>query len=157
MKTSTYIRILNVLESRNVQRTAKIAIFILTYMLVMVVLAGCSGATQLSKDDSLTGHWHQVESGIDNAFMEADISGKTIEVKLTLDSSTDTLKGIYWAGTFDSTATDGMIVESLADEDTLATSLLASQSDRKEFKYENGKISFIFKIMGDETTVYLGR
>ena len=63
---------------------------------------------------------------------------------------------LYWSGSFTPPTTAGNYSwTSQGDEDKMSQSLLASQNDTKDFKYENGGITYKASAMGTTTTVHL--
>ena len=63
---------------------------------------------------------------------------------------------LYWSGSFTPpTTADGYSWTSQGYKDKMSQSLLASQDDTKDFKYENGEITYKASAMGTTTTVHL--
>lgn len=103
---------------------------------------------------TLIGTWHQTESGIDGIIMVAEIREDTIEVDL---KTRDDAGGLYWLGTFNGTKDPAgkFIYASEGDADAMRNSMFGSQDSGKSFVYEDGDLSFNFKMLGKSTTVHL--
>lgn len=101
--------------------------------------------------DDLTGTWKQTNSNDPNSYMEATISGDTIEVNWI---GTDT-KSLYWKGTYQAPTKAGdWKWTSQGDTETMAQSLLASQDATKDFTYsEADGVSWETTALGTTITV----
>lgn len=88
-----------------------------------------------------------------NVKFTADIKSDSIQMLMKAGDS----EGLYWAGTFPSSADDGEDIVSKADVAALARSLFGSQDKTKTFKYEDGKLNFTFTMMGVSKTVALSK
>lgn len=151
MKTQTMIRILDVLESKRVQTIAKLVAFVLTWVLVMAYLSGCSSSSNDTTPVNLNGHWTQTENGIDGTTLDATVTDGYIEVSLEIGGIT----GPYWAGTFvDGAVPDPTSFESHIDPDAISYSKMAKT---KKFLYSGGALSFQFGAMGKTTVVYMSK
>ena len=63
---------------------------------------------------------------------------------------------LYWSGSFTPPTTAGDYSwTSQGNKDKMSQSLLASQDDTKDFKYENGEITYKASAMGTTTTFHL--
>lgn len=127
--------------------------------LVFTVFHGTSSATTVDPSIGpvdVSGHWHQSQSGIPGAVMDAYISDGKIRINVTMSESTN---GIYWQGTFDPTTAvvKKFSVTSIGDTAAMAVSMYASQDSTKTFTYDNGDLSFPYSIMGVSTVVHLTR
>ena len=106
----------------------------------------------------LTGKWHATNSGDEAAAtMEAEIKDGTITIYL-VNKKEDT-KMLYWQGTVPTpdTTEDKYDFTSEADTEALSQSLLGSQDKTKDFKYENGVLSFDFTALGTTKTIKMER
>ena len=99
----------------------------------------------------LTGTWKQTNSNDPSSYMEATISGDTIEVNWI---GTDT-KSLYWKGTYQAPAAAGdWKWTSQGDTETMASALLASQDATKDFTYsEADGVSWETTALGTTITV----
>lgn len=100
--------------------------------------------TPITKSD-LIGSWKGVDDSGKERFV-TDISSDRIEIYWLLEHSSD---AIYWVGTFP----DSLV--SVADQVAMENSLLASQSDTKEFKIVNGRLTFEASALGTTRTIHL--
>ena len=89
--------------------------------------------------------------------MEAEIKDGTITIYL-VNKKEDT-KMLYWQGTVPTpdTTEDKYDFTSEADTEALSQSLLGSQDKTKDFKYENGVLSFDFTALGTTKTIKMER
>ena len=138
---------------------------------LVLTLGACSGQAQNTstgtqettpaeqkKPLDLTGKWHATNSGDEAAAtMEAEIKDGTITIYL-VNKKEDT-KSLYWQGTVPApdTADDKYDFTSQADTEALSQSLLGSQDKTKDFKYENGVLSFDFAALGTTKTIKMER
>lgn len=99
----------------------------------------------------LTGTWKQTNSNDPSSYMEATISGDTIEVNWI---GTDT-KSLYWKGTYQApTAAGDWKWTSQGDTGAMANALLASQDATKDFTYsEADGVSWETTALGTTITV----
>ena len=132
----------------------KKAIALLVAAMLLTGLSACGGSTtadapaksegtpktETNKEEpkpqpaDLTGTWKQTNSNDPSSYMEATISGDTIEVDWI---GTDT-KSLYWKGT----------------TETMASALLASQDATKDFTYsEADGVSWETTALGTTITV----
>lgn len=134
---------------------------------LVLTLGACSGQAQNTstgtqeatpveqkKPLDLTGKWHATNSGDEAAAtMEAEIKDGTITIYL-INKKEDT-KSLYWQGTVPApdTTDDKYNFTSQADTEALSQSLLGSQDKTKDFKYENGVLSFDFTALGTTKTI----
>lgn len=121
--------------------------FFILIILAMTLVACGDSADPAPK--SLTGTW---KSG--DPELVAHISEDSIKIDIELDGSSH---GLYWKGSFPSTAEDGDTLTSVADTEALDASIFGSGSDTKEFSYEDGKLVFSFSMFGITQDVSLER
>lgn len=124
-----------------------ITIFLLP---VLLLLGGCINAEE-PEPMNITGTWVSDES--QSFGFTAEITETDILVELTMDD----MSGLYWKGTIDTPYTVDTTIVSKGDIDAMSASLFGSSDETKEFKLENGKISFSFTIMGVKQNVVLSR
>lgn len=106
----------------------------------------------------LTGKWHATNSADESsATFEAEIKDNVITIYF-VDKKADT-KSLYWQGTAPApdTTDDKYNFTSQADTDALSKSLFGSQDKTKDFKYENGVLSFDFSALGTTKTIKMER
>ena len=103
----------------------------------------------------LAGTWKQTNSGSDDAYQAAVITGDTIAVNWVSDGG-DTAS-IYWVGTFTPPTDDASPHTWTSTRDAAATdsAMLASTDDSKDFFFEGGEVSYKASAMGTTTTVRL--
>ncbi len=103
----------------------------------------------------LTGTWKSEES--EGTYQEAVINDGTIEINWINDA--EQTKALYWIGSYEAPteAVDTYSWTSAGDIETMASALLASQDETKDFKYENGKITYEVSAMGVTKTVELSK
>jgi hypothetical protein len=101
------------------------------------------------------GTWKQTNSGSDDAYQAAVITGDTITVNWVSDGG-DT-ESIFWVGTFTPPADDASPYTWTSTRDAAATdsAMLASTDDSKDFTFEDGEVSYKASLMGTTTTVRL--
>jgi hypothetical protein len=113
-----------------------------------------------NKPVSLVGTWHQ-SKGMPGVTMTAEVSGDGIQINMHFDR--DNMGGVFWMGSFDTSDKTGQTftVTSMPDPDAkkaLKDSLFGDSAEKtKDFKYDNGDLSFEFSMMGVESTVHLSR
>lgn len=149
----------------------KKAIALLVAAMLLTGLSACGGSTtadapaksdgtsktETNKEEpkpqpaDLTGTWKQTNSNDPSSYMEATISGDTIEVDWI---GTDT-KSLYWKGTYQAPTEAGdWKWTSQGDTETMASALLASQDATKDFTYsEADGVSWETTALGTTTTV----
>ena len=134
-----------------------------------LTLAGCSGgsteqepAASTAQEEQaqpldLTGSWKQVNKSSEDSWQEAVIEDDTITINWVSDGG-DT-KSLYWAGTYEAPTDDTESYSWVSENDTSKTdkSLLASTAETKDFKYDNGVLSYEATAMGTTTTVKMER
>lgn len=136
-----------------------------------LTLGACSGQPQSNatnqqqaapveqkKPLDLTGKWHATNSADESsATFEAEIKDNVITIYF-VDKKADT-KSLYWQGTAPApdTTDDKYNFTSQADTDALSKSLFGSQDKTKDFKYENGVLSFDFSALGTTKTIKMER
>ena len=152
----------------------KKAIALLVAAMLLTGLSACGGSTtadapaksdgtsktETNKEEpkpqpaDLTGTWKQTNSNDPSSYMEATISGDTIEVNWI---GTDT-KSLYWKGTYQAPAAAGdWKWTSQGDTETMASALLASQDATKDFTYsEADGVSWETTALGTTITVKCG-
>ena len=103
----------------------------------------------------LTGSWKQTNSGSEDAYQAATITGDTISINWVSDGG-DT-ESIYWVGTFTPPTDDASPYTWTSARDAAATdsAMLASTDDTKEFTVDGGELSYKASLMGTTTTVRL--
>lgn len=113
--------------------------------------ADATSGGSVSQGDAvdLSGTWVQNNSDSDETWMEAEISGDTIEVYWI---GTD-LHALYWKGSYVAPTSGGDYEwTSVGDTDEMSSALLASSDDTKTFYYsESDGVSFDATIL--DTTV----
>lgn len=131
----------------------KIIIIMLAVMMTFTFI-GCS---KNSEPVDLTGEWIQSNSSSKDSWQEATISENEIEINWITDNG-DT-KSLYWDGTYTAPTETGDSYSWISENDTSKTTsaLLASTDKTKQFKYENGTISYEVSALGTMTTVKLER
>lgn len=119
--------------------------------LLCAVLVACGS----EKTADLTGTWKQTNSGSEDSYQEATISGDTIEIYWVSDGG-DT-KSLYWAGTYEapSEPVDSYSWDSVNNKSKTDGALLASGDDTKTITFENGELSYSASALGTTTTVRL--
>ena len=136
-----------------------------------LTLGACSGQPQgnatnqqqaapveQKKPLDLTGKWHATNSADESsATFEAEIKDGVITIYF-VNKKEDT-KSLYWQGTVPApdTTDDKYDFTSQADTDALSKSLFGSQDKTKDFKYENGVLSFDFSALGTTKTIKMER
>jgi len=140
-----------------------------------LALAGCSGSDSSDSDSNaasssapsveatpegaaapdLAGTWKQTNSGSDDAYQAAVITGDTITVNWVSDGG-DT-ESIFWVGTFTPPTDDASPYTWTSTRDAAATdsAMLASTDGSKDFTFEDGEVSYRASLMGTTTTVRL--
>lgn len=136
----------------------KIAIMTLSIFMILGI-TGCTNETTNSKAEenlSLYGEWKQTNSNDENSYQEATISENGT---IVINWVTDDEKALYWAGTFDapSEATKTYSWTSINDKSQTDNALLASSDDTKDFKYDNGVLSYEASAMGVTKTIKMKR
>ena len=147
----------------------KIAVAVAGVALALT-LGACSGQPQgnatnqqqaapveQKKPLDLTGKWHATNSADESSAFEAEIKDNVITIYF-VDKKADT-KSLYWQGTAPApdTTDDKYNFTSQADTDALSKSLFGSQDKTKDFKYENGVLSFDFSALGTTKTIKMER
>lgn len=133
----------------------------LALSLALLTACGKADASSGKTEDTppappdLTGEWKQTNSGSDDSWQAATITGDTIEVYWVSDGG-DT-KSLYWAGTYiaPETADEPYTWASENDKSKTSNALLASGDDTKEFAYQDGVLSYDVSALGTTTTVKL--
>ncbi len=115
----------------------------------MTLLSGCG--SEPAEPTDLTGTWVSEES--EGSYQEAVISNDTIEINWVTPDS----KAIYWIGSYEAPteAVDEYSWTSSGDTEKMASALLDSQDELKDFKYKDGVISYDASMMGVTKTVEL--
>lgn len=124
-------------------------------LLVMVLLVGCGSSSEKTSD--LSGTWKQSNSGSDDSYQEAVISGDVIEIYWVSDGGDS--KSLYWAGSYDAPTEEVSTYswDSVNDHEKTDSAMMASGDDTKTITYENGEISYSASMMGTTTTVKLSK
>lgn len=143
-----------------------------TSILLAGTLGACGGAPANSNQGStateqkqeqkqplsLDGTWQATNSADPStSTMEAEIKDGTITIYLV--SVKEDTKMLYWQGTIPApdTTDDKYNFTSEADTEALSKSIMGSQDKTKDFKYENGVLSFDFSAMGATKTIKMER
>lgn len=126
-------------------------------MLTLIMTFTFVGCSKSSEPENLTGEWIQSNSNSKDSWQAATISDNEIEINWVTDNG-DT-KSLYWAGTYVAPTEAGKSYSWESKNDTSKTdgALLSSTEKTKEFKYENGVISYEVSALGTTTTVKLER
>ncbi len=134
-------------------------------LLIIITLTACGEKTTESQkvQDSneplnLYGTWTQTNSNSETSYQEAVISEDGTITVNWINEDDDT-KSLYWAGSFEAptTSDDTYSWTSTNDKGQTDSALLASGDDTKDFKYENGVISYEASALGSTMTVKLER
>lgn len=117
-------------------------------LLIVLLLSACSSAASVPAAD-LTGTW--ASTSTDGPTFEATISDNLIEINIVNDDT----KALYWKGTFPlpEKVTEGTVITSTADTEALASSIMGSQDQSKDFTHTGGKLKFDFGALGVTKTV----
>lgn len=133
-----------------------------------LALTGCGGAgtapagasdskaaQEAPKVTDLTGAWKQSNPNSEKSYQQATITADKMTVEWVTDGGNTT--SIYWVGTFAAPTDAGGPYTWTSEKDAAATksALMASGDATKEFKYENGTISYKVSALGTTTTVNL--
>lgn len=111
---------------------------------------------EAEKPSDLNGKWTQTNANSDSMRMDAEIADGTITVNWMQPDSTS----LYWVGTYEApTAAGDWSWTSKGDTEKMASALLASQDDAKEFHYTaaSDELSFEASAMGTTVTVRMKR
>ena len=134
-------------------------------LFIAITLTACgekateSQETQESNEPlNLYGTWTQTNSNSATSYQEAIISEDGTITINWIDEEDDS-KALYWAGSFEAptTSDDTYSWTSTNDKEQTETALLASGDDTKDFKYENGVISYEASALGSTMTIELER
>lgn len=144
----------------------KKAIIMLACLIVVVTLTGCSeknttksGEANNSSNETKTveplnlyGEWKQTNSESDEDYQEATISE---DGTITINWVTEDTKSLYWAGSFEAPTNETKSYSWTSNNDTSKTdgAMLASSDATKDFKYENGVLSYEASAMGVTKTI----
>lgn len=113
-------------------------------------------STPVEKPANLDGKWTQTNANSESMHMDAEITGGTITVNWVQPDSTS----LYWTGSYEApTAPGDWSWTSKGDTEKMASALLASQDDAKEFHYtaSSDELSFDATAMGTTVTVRMKR
>lgn len=113
-------------------------------------------STPVEKPADLDGKWTQTNANSESMRMDAEIAGGTITVNWVQPDSTS----LYWTGSYEApTAPGDWSWTSKGDTEKMASALLASQDDAKEFHYtaSSDELSFDATAMGTTVTVRMKR
>lgn len=140
-------------------------------IVLAITLGACSGQPQGNATGSqestpveqkklldLSGKWHATNSADEaSATFEAEVKDGVITIYF-VNKKEDT-KSLYWQGTVPTpdTTEDKYNFTSEADTEALSQSLFGSQDKTKDFKYENGVLSFDFSALGTTKTIKMER
>lgn len=129
----------------------KIAASIGVAVLSIFGLSGCAGPAS-ADPTNLNGTWVSVaDNSSPVPSFVAEVKDGTILINMTMSNDT----GLYWSGTFESSAVDTHKITSVGNVEHMKTSLFGSSAKTKEFTYEGGSIRFTFSIMGVSHVVEL--
>lgn len=133
----------------------KVVIIMMVFVMTFITIGCSSNSKESSEPVDLSGEWIQSNSKSDESWQEATISGDEIEINWISDNG-DT-KSLYWAGTYKAPTEPGDSYSWTSKNDSTKTdlALLASTDKTKEFKYENGVISYEVSALGTTTIVKL--
>ena len=133
-----------------------------------LTLAGCGGSAgqepaastaqeEQAQQLDLTGSWKQVNKNSEDSWQEAVIDDGAITINW--DSNGGDTKSLYWAGTYEAPTSDTESYSWVSENDTSQTDKapLASTAETKDFKYDNGVLSYEATAMGTTTTVKMER
>lgn len=136
--------------------------FLAPALLAVALLTGCSGGSSgtVSSDApaeteappaeplDLSGEWKQTNSNDPDSYQQATISGDTISVDWINDAESTT--AIYWIGSYESPTedVDSYSWTSAGDIAAMENAILASQSETKDFAYEDGTLTYELTAMG---------
>ncbi|KFI48938.1 hypothetical protein [Bifidobacterium biavatii] len=146
-----------------------IALLAATAMLIGLAACGTTSATTGNDDGStttqqqekpkpadLTGTWKQTNSKSDDSWMEATISGDSIEINWV---GQDT-KSLYWKGSYEAPSEAGdWKWTSKGDTETMKTALMTSQDDTKDFAYSADKqeLTYEASMLGTTMTIRMSK
>ncbi|MBW3093441.1 hypothetical protein KIH79_11015 [Bifidobacterium sp. 82T10] len=108
------------------------------------------------KSADLTGDWKQTNSKSEDSWMEATISGDTIEVNWM---GGDT-KSLYWKGSYEAPTEAGdWKWTSKGDTEAMKSALLASQDETKDFSYSADKQELTYEttMLGTTMTIRMSK
>jgi hypothetical protein len=136
-------------------------------ILAALILTGCSAPAAETDDTSsgsgittetesevaaapldLSGDWKQINSASPDSYQQATIDGDVITVDWVNEAESTT--AIYWIGSFEAPteATDSYSWTSAGDVAAMESAILASQSETKDFSYEDGKLTYELTALG---------
>lgn len=103
----------------------------------------------------LTGNWKQVNSNSADSYQQATIAGDVITIDWVNEAESTT--AIYWIGSYQAPTedTDSFTWTSVGDVAAMENALLASQSETKDFAYEDGKLMYELTALGVTMTVQM--
>lgn len=103
---------------------------------------------------NLYGTWKQTNSESNEDYQQAEIKE---DGTMTIYWISEDSKSLYWAGSFEAPTTSSKTYSwtSNNDKEQTDSSLLASSDDTKDFKYENGTLSYEASAMGTTKTIKL--
>lgn len=114
--------------------------------------SGQQKTVETPKPDDLTGTWKQTNGNDKDHYQQATVTADKIEINWISPDSTS----LYWSGSFTAPTKAGDYSwTSKGDKQKMASSLLASQAESKDFKYTNGEITYSASALGTTTTVRL--
>ena len=121
-----------------------------------LTLAGCGGSAEQEPAAS-TAQEEQVNKNSEDSWQEAVIDDGAITINWVSNGG-DT-KSLYWAGTYEAPTSDTESYSWVSENDTSQTDKapLASTAETKDFKYDNGVLSYEATAMGTTTTVKMER
>ena len=136
---------------------------ILISALTLTACSDSSDGTPLSKDSrsdtqndskSIIGTWKQDDSASEDGWMEASVTDDVITVEWVLDNGDDRM--IYWIGSFDAQgAAAGETITSNRDVVATDSEWMATSAEKKDFKFEDGSLTFKVAIDDEEFTTHM--
>lgn len=136
----------------------KIIGLVLSMAMIFIMFTACGGGEEAKPEEplDLTGTWIQ-EDAENETYQTAVIKDGTIEINWI--SEEDETEALYWIGTYaaPTEAAEEYTWTSEGDTETMASALLASQDETKEFTYIDSKLTYKTSAMGVTTTVKLVR
>lgn len=145
-------------KSRKVYVYLSISVALVAAFFALSVIAyggvdDSEGKAEVKTPATLVGNWKQSGDDLNGITFTAEVAKSSIQINMeTRDSSS-----IYWLGSFDTETDPASLfqVTSLGDTDAMSESLFGSRDKTKKFSYEDGRLSYEFKMMGTTKTVHL--
>lgn len=111
-------------------------------------LAACGSDVE---PESLEGVWMTADDAA------VQMTAEIIDGDIIIDWTMEDISALYWMGSAPDEATDGDSFTSNGNTAQMDASLLGSGDPTKEFRYEDGKISFELTVVGVTQRIYLER